>query len=482
MLNFIRPTNTYSNLLCIVYLHFSFMEEYKKHYVAVIGGSISGSEAASILAQKGFRVVVFDMKALPYGKIEDGLPNWHINLRNRQQVEIDKKLDQENIRFVPLVKIGRDIPFRDLVYNWGFTAVILANGAWKDRAFPIKNIDTFRNRGLIYQNDFIYWFNHKHEPNYKGPHYQIKDQALVVGGGLASLDVVKIFMIELVSARLKARFNIDVDVFTLEKFGIDKVLSDHNIDFQQLDLKGVTLIYRRTAKDMPLKSPRDNTKESIERAREVSERLLQTYIDKYKFKFKPLRFPVNFIEEDNQFKGLVLQKVQVKDGQIIPLEGAIEKLKSELLVSSIGSIPEQIEGLEYEWSALKMKQEADYHVYGYDHVFAVGNAVTGRGNIQESKQHGQKITHEIIDKHLTADALEAWLTNLNTSIKHKTSNQVHSIIDEISQRDIQPDDIIKSILERTQKLNDAHGYNGYKDWIERHKPIRLEEVLAKSDK
>ena len=34
---------------------------YKKHYVAIIEGSISGSEAAKILAENGFRVVVFEM-------------------------------------------------------------------------------------------------------------------------------------------------------------------------------------------------------------------------------------------------------------------------------------------------------------------------------------------------------------------------------------------------------------------------------------
>ena len=85
------------------------MEDHKKHYIAVIGGSISGSEAANLLAQNGFRVVVFEMNALPYGKIEDGLPKWHVNLRNRQEKEIDNKLDHENIRFVPMVKIGRDI-------------------------------------------------------------------------------------------------------------------------------------------------------------------------------------------------------------------------------------------------------------------------------------------------------------------------------------------------------------------------------------
>ncbi|HHL52322.1 MAG TPA: hypothetical protein ENJ39_03020, partial [Flammeovirgaceae bacterium] len=59
------------------------MNHYGKHFVAVIGGSVSGSEAAWLLAEKGYRVVVFDQKMLPYGKIEDGLPKWHIGLRDK---------------------------------------------------------------------------------------------------------------------------------------------------------------------------------------------------------------------------------------------------------------------------------------------------------------------------------------------------------------------------------------------------------------
>ena len=56
------------------------MEAYKKHYIAVIGGSISGSEAANLLAQNGFKVVVFEMNKLPYGDLLDiteGTASWH---------------------------------------------------------------------------------------------------------------------------------------------------------------------------------------------------------------------------------------------------------------------------------------------------------------------------------------------------------------------------------------------------------------------
>ena len=54
------------------------------------------------------------------------------------------------------------------------------------------------------------------------PEEEMSKKLLVVGGGLASLDVVKIFMIELVSEKLKSLFDIEVDIFTIEKQGVDE--------------------------------------------------------------------------------------------------------------------------------------------------------------------------------------------------------------------------------------------------------------------
>ncbi len=452
---------------------------FKKHYVAIIGGSISGSEAANILAKNGFRVVVFEMNKLPYGKIEDGLPNWHINLRNRQINEIDSKLDQENIRFVPNTKIGKDIDFLDLVNNWGFSAIILANGAWQDRGLPILEIDKFLDKELIYQNSFIYWFNHKHEKDYDGLNYTIKNNTIVVGGGLASLDVVKIVMIELVKKQLFVKKGIEVDLFTLEKEGIDTILEKYNIDFNELEIGKAKLIYRRTAKDMPLKTPKDDTKESIEIAENVSEKLLNKYQEKYLFEFIPLSIPVNFVEKENKLTEVVFQKVQIENGKIKPIENSFFNIKTEMVISSIGSVPEKIDGLQYEYSSLKMREEADYHVFGFENVFAIGNAVTGRGNIQESKKHGQQMTEKIIDKHLTEEAFELWLTNHNNNIRSKVAEQLNSIVKEISDTKIQPESIIQKIINKTDAIHTKIGYTNYSSWTHKNLPVRLEELLKK---
>ena len=58
---------------------------------------LAGAEAAGALAASGAEVVVFDQNARPYGKIEDGLPRWHVALRNKEYGAIGKHLSRWNI-------------------------------------------------------------------------------------------------------------------------------------------------------------------------------------------------------------------------------------------------------------------------------------------------------------------------------------------------------------------------------------------------
>jgi len=452
----------------------------KKHYIAIIGGSISGSEAAFILAEKGYRVIIFEMNSLPYGKIEDGLPKWHINLRNKQEQNIDQKLNHENIRFVPNVKIGRDISFDDLVNNWGFTVVILANGAWKDRDLPVNDINKFIDKGLIYQNALLYWYNHKHEPNYNGPDYNIKDGTVVIGGGLSSLDVMKLGMIELVQNALLKHKGIDIDLFTFEKKGILKILNELHLTLKDLKLKGMQLVYRRNAVDMPLKTPRDNTKESILKAREVSDKLLKKYAENFMFQFIPLSSPLEKIEKNGKLEGVIFYRNKLIDQKLIPIKEDIFKIKTTMVISSIGSLPEKIIGLPYDYSILKMKNKNGYKVSGFTNVFAIGNAVTGVGNIRESKKHGANMTNKIINEHLLKeDAIEIWLKNYNENIRSEVQKQMDEIEAEIQSKKIMSDIVIDNILSNTKKLQEKVGYKSYESWILSKTPIRLEDMLNK---
>ncbi len=151
------------------------MPDNGQHFVAVIGGAISGSVSAEILADHGIRVAVVEQNTRPYGKIEDGLPRWHVEQRKQEYARIDARLKKPGVYFVPSTKLGRDISLAELC-SWRLSAVILANGAWRDRDLGVPGADQFIDKGLVYQNPFIYWYNHKNEAGYSGPRYETPDK------------------------------------------------------------------------------------------------------------------------------------------------------------------------------------------------------------------------------------------------------------------------------------------------------------------
>jgi len=442
------------------------------HFIAIFGGAVAGAEAAFQLANRGFRVVVFDQSPLPYGKIEDGLPKWHAKLRDKEEANINQKINQPNIRFVPGARLGRDVDFKD-VLTWGFSAIILATGAWKDRPLPVNGIDDYINKGLYYQNPFVHWFNHKHEPNYTGQKFNIHDNALVVGGGLASLDVVKILMIETVQQALKER-GIEVDLFTLDH-GINKVLDKHHLTLQDLGLKGCTLFYRRRAIDMPLSPLATDTPENLAKAQVVRQKILDNFRKKYLFKFEPCSIPVEKIIKDDWLNGLRFQRTEIVDGRLIPTDKFFD-VESPLVISSIGSIPEMIKGVPSNGNIFKISNPESCLIDGYDHVFAIGNAVTGKGNINESVKHGREISEEIMENYL--DWRQEDYENWHRQTAATVNKEISKIIDVIEKKKFMTDEVIQSILDKIHTMQKKVGYNGnYEKWVEKNTPPRLENML-----
>ena len=131
------------------------MKIHPGHFVAVVGGAVAGAEAAAQLTSRGIYVAVFEQNPLPYGKIEDGLPKWHVKLRDKEEQKIDEKIKNPYVFYVPNAKLGQDIAFEDLINNWGFSAVLLATGAWRDRPLPVRDIEKYLNRGFYFQNPFV---------------------------------------------------------------------------------------------------------------------------------------------------------------------------------------------------------------------------------------------------------------------------------------------------------------------------------------
>jgi NADPH-dependent glutamate synthase beta subunit-like oxidoreductase len=449
------------------------MANHGQHVVAVIGGAISGSVAAEILADHGIRVAVIDQNKRPYGKIEDGLPRWHVEQRKQEYARIDARMKKPGVYFVPSTKIGRDVELKSL-FDWGFSAVILANGAWRDRELGLPGADQFIDRGLLYQNPFIYWYNHKNEKGYNGPRYETPDEALVVGGGLASIDVVKVLQLENYERALKAR-GIQVDMHQLEK-GIPATCKAHGIKPEDLGVKGCLLIYRRREQDMPLAQPPDNaTPEQISKTEQVRQKMLRLARDRYLFRFQDRRLSTGLIVENGRLVGLKVTETKIEGRKAEPIPSSEQEIRAALVVSSIGSVPEKLPGIDMKGEYYTFTDEDLPRYTGMDRVFGVGNVVTGQGNIRVSLVHSQKVTAHLIENYMSIGDTNGDISAIYAAAEERIADQSEAIEKKIEALPPLSDKQVAAVEERIHSLQKKAGYTSdYDSWIAKVTPPDLE--------
>jgi ferredoxin/flavodoxin---NADP+ reductase len=450
------------------------MPDMGRYFVAVVGGAISGSVAAEILADRGIRVAVIEQNKRPYGKIEDGLPRWHVEQRKQEYGRIDARLKKPGVYFVPSTKLGRDIEFRDFCDNWGFSAVILANGAWRDRDLGVPGAQEFVDKGLVYQNPFIYWYNHKNEADYTGPRYETPDETLVVGGGLASIDVVKVLQLENYERALKAR-GISIGMHELEK-GIPAACNAHGVDPQSLGVKGCLLIYRRREQDMPMAQPPDNaTPDQIAKTEMVRQKMLRLARDRYLFRFQDRRLTTGLIVENGRVVGLKVSETKIEGRKAEPIPGSEHEMRAPLVISSIGSVPEILPGVAmkgeyYTFSDDDLPRYADGR-----HIFGVGNVVTGQGNIRVSLIHSQKVTKQLIDEHMSDDTEQESGTKSSASAESSAAGRARAVEQSLHTLPVLSPDQIAALERRIRSRQEQVGYTSdYDSWIAKVTPPDLE--------
>jgi ferredoxin/flavodoxin---NADP+ reductase len=443
-----------------------------RHAVAVIGGACSGAEAAEVFASHGVLTVVFDMNARPFGKIEDGLPRWHARQRQQEYVRIAGKLKQPGVHFVPKTAVGRDVSIEEL-YAWGFNAVVLACGAWRDRPLNVPGADRADGHGLVYQNPFIYWFNHHEEQGYDGPRYEVRDGSLVVGGGLASIDVVKAVMLELVAAALRERGETP-SVVDMEHKGLDKVLGERGLTLADLGLQGCTLLYRRTAREMPIAQFKPDADEaSRQKTMDVREKLMTLTQQKYLVKFRPNTLPKELVfDERGELAGVRVVEARTEGRQVVELPGTEEVLATGQVFSSIGSIPEPIPGLplrgefyDYEdWDLGVLKDMPA--------LFGVGNVVTGQGNIAVSRRHAKKVADAVVARYLGVGERELAEPEGVFAAAETAGEQAAESVRRFLKGEPKLDpERLRGVVERTGALQRQVGYTGDFDaWIAANTP------------
>ena len=369
--------------------------------------------------------------------------------------------------------MGRDISFDELRTGWGLSAIILTHGAWRDRPFPLQGADEFVDRGLIYQNPLIYWFNHYPEKSYAGPRYVPLPGAIVIGGGLASLDVVKVLQIEMTLGALRAR-GIAEEMLRLEREGIEPVLKSYQLDWQQLGISPCKLFYRRRVLDMPLSDiPPDAPPKRAEALRQARGKILDKAMRKFLFEFQELRVPTGLVVEEGRLVGLKLSRTEVVDGQVRTVPDSAEEVRGELTISSIGSIPVPLPGVPQRGE-----------VYGYidqkiglllEHpilVFAAGNVLTGKGNIKDSLESGAEIGERIAESYL---GLSQEKFSLTEGMRHQAAAHGAGIAEAVGHRAQLAEPAVAELMHRVRGRQRAVGYEGnYRAWIAKVTPPDLQ--------
>jgi len=420
------------------------MSESPRHFVAVIGGAVSGSVAAETLADRGIEVVVIEQNDRPYGKIEDGLPRWHVHQRTKEYAKIDARLSKPRIHYLPRTKLGRDLDFTELSETWGLSAVLLANGAWRDRPLPFPDADDYIGKGIEYQNPLIYWFNHKEEDDFPGRRIHVPEGTIVFGGGLASIDVMKVCQMEIYQRALRKR-GIETDTVQMEKKGIPAICAQHGIeDPAELGVENCMLVYRRRRIDMPLaQPPAGATPEQMEKVFATRDKLLGLAEKKFLFRYQDKTLPYELITEDGHVKGVKVRRTEVEGRKATPIPGTEDVIQTGLIVGSIGSIPEPIEGIRMNGHVFDF-QDWDLGIYSAEKgIFGIGNVVTGQGNIRKSLLHAQ-----LVCKHL----------------------EEHYFPD----RAPLPPEKVGEIRERVRALQERVGYSGnYEEWISKVTPPHM---------
>ena len=446
------------------------------HVVAILGGACAGSAAAELLAESGCEVVVFDQNARPYGKIEDGLPRWHDKQRRMEYEKINVRLDRDGVTYVPCTRLGADIDFRDIATGWGFSAVILANGAWKDRPLEIPGAALEESRGLVYQNPLIYWFNHRDEAGYDGPHYRIADRTVVIGGGLASIDVIKIVQLDLYAHALAAH-GIKADVIEMEHHGIPRFLAAHGIDDPaSVGVQPGVLVYRRRIADMPLAPiPADATQAQLAKAESVREKILKKCQDRFLFDVRAQTLPVALRRENDSLVGLDVRSTRVDGRRALPVEGTEETLPADLVISSIGSVPEPIPGIEMDGVYYRFADESTGAYVPIPGVFGVGNVITGQGNIKVSHDHGRQIARSLIEGYLgigeTEDRDVSGATEMATSRGASLARAVDSHLAAGTPLSVES---ARALIERARSRQREVGFTStYRDWIAANTPADM---------
>ena len=331
--------------------------------IAIIGSGPSGLTCAHDLALKGYEPVIFEKLPVAGGMLAVGIPDYRL----------PKKLLNHEINSIKDVGVviktnkalGRDFTIEDL-FNQGYKAVYIATGAHKSLKMKIPGEEEFS--GVYHGVDFLRNIN-------LGKPQPVGNRVAIIGGGNTAID----------SARTSLRCG----------------------------AKEVTILYRRTRKEMP-----------------AEEYEIQA-AEKEGVQIHYLVAPVEVLGRSGKVIGLKCIKMELGEPDSsgrrrpVPIQGSEHDMDFDTVIIAVSQSPE-IDFVDNKanlnvskWNTLEVNTETlETNIKG---VFAGGDVVKGPATVIAAMGDGKRAA-EVIDKYLNGEPLRDFKTRRPRSLPKRDEN------------------------------------------------------------
>ncbi|MGL4346015.1 MAG: NAD(P)-dependent oxidoreductase [Cellulosilyticaceae bacterium] len=143
--------------------------------IAIVGSGPAGITAAIILAQKGYTVTMFEMRAKIGGVLSYGIPEFR--LPRTLITQLENKLRQLGVMIKPNTLVGPIITLDKLLHD-GYDAVFIGTGVWNPKTLGVKG-ETLGH--VHYAIDYL-----------KNPtSYTLGNKVCVIGAGNVAMDAAR---------------------------------------------------------------------------------------------------------------------------------------------------------------------------------------------------------------------------------------------------------------------------------------------------
>jgi heterodisulfide reductase subunit A len=311
------------------------IKEPRNKKVAIIGSGPAGMSAAYYLALEGYSVTIFEKLPVAGGMLAVGIPAYRLP-RDILSAEV-KNLEGMGVTIRTGVAFGRDITF-DTLEEEGYNATFIATGLHRSTLMRISGEDL---EGVIGGTDLLRRYSLQ-EPLVVGK------KVVVIGGGNVAIDCAR----------------------TCSRLGAEEV----------------TVLYRRTRKEMPAWDI------------EVEE------AEKEGVKFVFLAAPVRLIGENGRLTQLEYLQMQLGEPdesgrrRPVPIEGSETVWSVDTVVAAIGQAAdsEMLKGLQVQTDRRGyISTDENTLQTTRPGVFAGGDCTLGAASFVEAVAHGRQAAESI---------------------------------------------------------------------------------------